>query len=129
MTGSYAFVGASTLASIARLRVETLFLAIDALDDRGVYTYTDAEAAVKRAFVDIADRVVVVAAHNCFADSAPLLLGTLSRVSTLVTDSRPAKRIERALQGAGVDIVITAEGKTAPASGNGTDKSVGAGDD
>jgi DeoR family transcriptional regulator of aga operon len=125
MTDNYAFVGASTVASIARLRVETLFLVIDALDERGVYTHTDAEASVKRAFLDIADRTVVVAGHDCFADSAPLMLDTLNRVATLVTDWRPGKRIARALQEAKVDVLVTAEREIAPSSGDGTDNSVG----
>jgi DeoR/GlpR family transcriptional regulator of sugar metabolism len=123
MTDNYAFVGANTVASIARVRVETLFLAVDALDERGVYTHTDAEASVKRAFLDIADRTVVVAGHDCFADSAPLMLGALTRVSTLVTDWRPPERTERALHEAKVDVLVTGERETAPSTRNGTDNS------
>jgi DeoR/GlpR family transcriptional regulator of sugar metabolism len=117
MTDNYAFVGASALASIARVRVDTLFLAIDALDERGVYAHTDAEASVKRAFIDIADRTVVVAGHDCFTDSAPLMLDELNCAATLVTDWRPGKRIQRALQEAKVDMLIAAGHETAPQPG------------
>jgi DeoR/GlpR family transcriptional regulator of sugar metabolism len=119
MTDNYAFAGASTLASIARMRAETLFLAVDAIDERGLYTHTDAEASVKRAFLDVADRTVAVASHQCFCDSAPLMLSALSRITTLVTDWRPGKRMESALKEAQVELLLTAaQHETTPRSDN-----------
>ena len=45
LPGSFAFGGASTVAAIDSVRVDTLFLAIDGLDDRGAYARSDGEAA------------------------------------------------------------------------------------
>jgi DeoR/GlpR family transcriptional regulator of sugar metabolism len=114
LPGSFAFGGASTVAAIERVRVDTLFLAIDGLDDRGAYARSDGEAAVKRALLGVARRTVVVARHACSDDSAPLLLGRLSRFTALVTDRRPPNRMERALLQAGVDVLVT--GDTDPAA-------------
>ena len=101
-----AFVGASTVAAAANVRVGTLFLAPDGLNDRGAYARADAEASVKRALLDVADRTVVIAHHRSFVDPAPLLVSRLSRVTTLVTTQRPPSRVERALRLAGVSVLI-----------------------
>jgi DeoR/GlpR family transcriptional regulator of sugar metabolism len=117
--GSYAFEGASTVAAIDGVRVDTLFLAIDGLDDRGAYAHSDGAASVKRALLGVARRTVIVARHACFSDSAPLLLGRLSRFGAFVTDRRPPKTMERALSQAGVDVLVTAYHGDAAALMNG----------
>ena len=103
-----AFVGTSTAAAVEGVRVRTLFLAPDALDDRGAYAHFDAEASVQRALLNVADKSVVVARHNCFTDSAPLLLGMLDRLDAVVTDERPPNTMERALRRAGVHVLVAA---------------------
>jgi hypothetical protein len=96
-----------------------LFLAPDALDDRGAYAHFDAEASVQRALLGVADRSVVVARHNCFTDSAPLLLGTLNRYDAVVTDERPPNTMERALRCAVVRVLVARDGVDAAVSTNG----------
>jgi DeoR/GlpR family transcriptional regulator of sugar metabolism len=105
-----AFVGTSTAAAVEGVRVRTLFLAPDALDDRGAYAHFDAEASVQRALLSVADKSVVVARHNCFTDSAPLLLGTLDRLDAVVTDERPPNTMERALRHARVHVLVAQHG-------------------
>ena len=119
MADSCAFAGASTVAAIGGVRVGTLFLAATALDERGAYAHSDAEASVKRALLNIAGRTVVVACHDCFADSAPLLLGVLDQVATLVTDRRPPNKMERALRQAGVHVLIAEDPERATPPDNG----------
>jgi DeoR/GlpR family transcriptional regulator of sugar metabolism len=119
--GSYAFVGAGTVAAIDGLRVDTLFLCIDGLDDRGAYAHSDGEASVKRALLNVARRTVIVARHTFLNDSAPLLLGGLSQFTALVTDRRPPKRTERALVHAGVDVLVPDDPGEAAAPANGAD--------
>ena len=114
-----AFVGAGTVAAAQNLRVELLFLAVDALDHRGAYAHSDAEASVKRALLTVATRSVLVARHDCFTDSAPLMLGQLGRFHALVTDKRPPGRMERVLRGAGVHLLLAgAENGNGNGSGN-----------
>jgi DeoR/GlpR family transcriptional regulator of sugar metabolism len=109
LPASYAFVGAGTVAAIEGVRVDTLFLAADGLDDRGAYAHSDDQASVKRSLLNVARRTVVVARHACFTDSAPLLLGRLARFAVLVTDRRPPARLDRALSQAGVDVLVPEE--------------------
>jgi DeoR family fructose operon transcriptional repressor len=114
-TSLSAFVGAGTVAAAHGVRVEKLFLAADALDDRGVYARSDAEASVKRALLEVAGKTVVLARHDCFADSAPLLLGALGQMAAVVTDRRPPPPVDRALRGAGAQTLLAdgAAGETA----------------
>jgi DeoR family transcriptional regulator, fructose operon transcriptional repressor len=116
---SYAFVGANTVAAIDGLRVDTLFLSIDGLDDRGAYAHSDGEASVKRALLNVARRTVIVARHAVLDDPAPLLLGRLSRFTAFVTDRRPPKSAERALLQAGVEVLVPDDpgGPAAPTTG------------
>jgi DeoR/GlpR family transcriptional regulator of sugar metabolism len=114
-----AFVGASTVAAIAGVRVRTLFLAADAVDERGAYAHCDAESSVKRALLRIAGRSVVVARHDCFTNSAPLLLDVLNRVDTLVTDQQPPNKVGRALRHAGVHVLVAEDPASAVSSSNG----------
>ena len=63
----------------------------------------------------VAGRSVVMARHDCFTDSAPLMLGPLGRFHALVTGERPPSRMERVLRGAGVDLLLVGEnGPEAP---------------
>ena len=119
MTRICAFAGAGTVAAAQNVRVELLFLAVDALDHRGAYAHSDAEASVKRALLSVAARSVLVARHDCFTDSAPLMLGLLGRFHALVTDGRPPSRLERVLRSAGVHLLLTGDG-TGSGNGNGT---------
>jgi DeoR/GlpR family transcriptional regulator of sugar metabolism len=121
VAGLSAFAGAGTVAAAQAVRVRLFFLTVDALDHRGAYAHSDAEAAVKRALLGVAARAVVVARHDCFTDSAPLLLGVLGRLGALVTDERPPSRMERALHGAGVPVLLS-DG-TRPLPGRGMDGS------
>jgi DeoR family transcriptional regulator, fructose operon transcriptional repressor len=114
MPTNCAFGGAATVAAIDGVRVGTLFLVADAVDDRGAYARSDAEASVKRALLGVAARSVVVARHDCFTDSAPLLLGTLDRLDTLVTDRPPPDKVGRALRHAKVQLLV-AEDAAGPA--------------
>jgi DeoR/GlpR family transcriptional regulator of sugar metabolism len=102
----YAFVGASTAAAVAEVRVQTLFLGADAVDDRGAYAHSEAEASVKRALVAVADRVVLVTHQESFTKSAPLLLGVWARIGTLVSDRSPPEKIQRGTRKAGVELLV-----------------------
>jgi DeoR/GlpR family transcriptional regulator of sugar metabolism len=114
-----AFFGASTVAAIAGVRVRTLFIAPDAVDSRGAYAYSDPEASVKRALLNVADRTVLVANHERFADRAPLQLGVLRQFATLVTDRPPSDKVETALRQAGVSTLVARGGRELVASHNG----------
>jgi DeoR family transcriptional regulator of aga operon len=101
-----AFVGPVTISALDGLRVRTLFLAPAAIDTNGIYAHTPAEAAVQGRFVSIADRVVVLAAAEATALTAPALITPLERIARLVTDEAPPPEIRAALFRASVDIDV-----------------------
>jgi DeoR/GlpR family transcriptional regulator of sugar metabolism len=117
-----AFADATTVAAIARFRVRTFFLTVDAVDERGVYAQYDLEASVKRALLDIADSIVLTADHQVFSESAPLLVTTVDRIGTLITDRAPPEPMERALRQADVRLLVANDpgSSAAPVSADGT---------
>ncbi|ATB39650.1 Transcriptional regulators of sugar metabolism [Cystobacter fuscus] len=69
----------------------------------GVFSHEDAQ--VKRAMVSTAAEVMVVAAGEKLGTTAPYLVGPLSLVDRLVTDSAAPDEMTRALSHAGIEIV------------------------
>ena len=63
----HAFVGPTTEAALSQLRARTFFLSPAAVDARGMYARTPAEASVQRSLIEIADRVVLVATREVYA--------------------------------------------------------------
>ena len=102
LPGRQAFVGPTTEAATAQLRVRTLFLCPGGIDARGVYAQSPAEASVQRQLIDIADDVVVVITRKAFRASAPARIAPLARLTRLVTDHRPPAELACALRRVGV---------------------------
>ena len=82
----HAFVGPTTEAALAQLRARTFFFSPSAVDIRGTYARSPAEASVQRKLIEIADEVVLVATHEMFCSSAPASVAPLCRLTRLVTD-------------------------------------------
>ncbi len=102
---SRSFAGPTTLASIAELRVRTLFLAASGLSADGVYCGNYFDAGTKRALVGVADEVVLVADSSKFAFSAMVRACSLDAVDAIVTDDELADDDRQALRDHDVKIV------------------------
>lgn len=102
LAGRHAFVGPSTEAATAQLRVRTFFLTPCGIDARGLYAASPAEASVQRQLMDIADQVVLVVTREAFRTSAPARIAPLGRLTRLVTDQRPPAELACALRRVGV---------------------------
>jgi DeoR/GlpR family transcriptional regulator of sugar metabolism len=98
----HAFVGPTTEAAVAQLRARTFFLSPTAVDARGTYARSPAEASVQRKLVDIADEVVLVATHEVFTASAPARVAPLDRLTCVVTDRPLPRDVAAALREADV---------------------------
>jgi DeoR family transcriptional regulator of aga operon len=98
----HAFVGPTTEATVAQLRVRTFFLTPCSIDSRGVYAQSPAEASVQRRLMDIADDVIVVATHEAFTTSAPARIAPLDRLTRLVADQGPPGELACALRRVGL---------------------------
>jgi DeoR/GlpR family transcriptional regulator of sugar metabolism len=102
LAGRHAFVGPTTEAATAQLRVQTFLLTPSGIDARGLYAASPAEASVQRQLMDIADDVVVVVTREAFRTSAPARIAPLDRLTRLVTDQRPPAELASALRRIGV---------------------------
>lgn len=74
--------------------------------DRGVTYFDPAEVEVRRALAGVADRVVLVADHTKFDRKKAMVLGDLDLVDVLVTDREPPEHLRRALERAGVTVLL-----------------------
>lgn len=102
-----AAVGADTVAALAELRVDAVFLGTNGISvDHGLSTPDRDEAATKRAMVQSARQVVVLADASKLGAEAPVRFATLDEVDVLVTDDGgdPAER--EALTRAGLEVVV-----------------------
>ena len=92
-----AYVGPTTEAAVRQLRVRTYFFSPQAVDARGTYAGSPAEASVQRALMDIADEVVLVSTSEVFSSSAPARVADLDRMRALVVDHVPPADVVDAL--------------------------------
>ncbi len=102
-----AAVGADTVRVIEGLRPDVAFLGTNGISaEFGLSTPDPEEAAVKRAIVRSARRVVVVA--DAEKHDRELLVGfaPLSSIDVLVTDAQPGPELATALADAGVEVWV-----------------------
>ena len=102
-----AAVGSLTIQVLERLRVDVAFLGTNGVtEDHGMSTPDSEEAAVKRALVRAARRVVVLADSTKLGREATVSFAGLDDVDILVTDAAPAAVPARAFAAHGVEVVV-----------------------
>jgi DeoR family fructose operon transcriptional repressor len=102
-----AAVGAETVEALHRLRTDVAFLGTNALSiDHGLSTPDHEEAATKRAMVAAARRVVCLADSSKVGTESPVRFAELAEVDVLVTDDGISDADRRALERAGVEVVV-----------------------
>ena len=103
--GELAMVGPLAEASIAGLRFDTAILSCCGLSAEGVITAHDLrDAAVKRAMVKSATRVMLVADSSKFARTAMAVVADSSAIDVLITDAAAPPEAVRAVADLGVDV-------------------------
>jgi len=83
---SLSFAGEATLASVANLRVDVLFLAASGLDERGAYCGNSFDAITKRALIEVADQVVLVSDSSKFTASGMVRICGWDLMDLFITD-------------------------------------------
>jgi DeoR/GlpR family transcriptional regulator of sugar metabolism len=84
---SLSFLGPATLVAISCLQVDTLFLAADGLNERGAFCGTGLDAITKRALIEVAGHVVLVADSSKFTTTAMVKACGWDAIDTIVIDS------------------------------------------
>lgn len=102
-----AAVGADTVAALADLRADVSFVATNGLSTgHGLTTPDREEAATKRAIVAAGRRTVVLADSTKIGVESSLRFAAVSDIDVLVTDSAIKPDDQKALDAAGVEVVI-----------------------
>lgn len=105
---THAAVGDETVIALGRLRADVAFLGTNGVSaGHGLSTPDTAEAAVKRAMVAAARRVIVLADSSKLGQELTVSFAPLSDVDVLVTDSGIADTHKGMLTDAGVEVVVT----------------------
>lgn len=102
---SLSFDGPATLAAISNLQVETLFLAASGMSERGVFCGNGFDAITKRALIDVAERVVLLADSSKFLNSAMVKICGWDKVDRVIIDDGINEDQERMLEQHEVDVV------------------------
>lgn len=105
---SLSFGGPSTLAAISNLQVETLFLAASGLSERGAFCATGYDAITKRALIEVAEHVVLLADSSKFSTPAMVKICGWDVIDTIVIDSGLTSEHRNMLVQHGVNIVTVA---------------------
>jgi len=100
-------LGAETVHQVNRLRADHAVLTIGTVDAEGGFMdFSLDEAMVATAMVQNARAVTVLADHSKLGRSSQVRVCRLSRVARLVTDAPPPESLARALERAGVEVVL-----------------------
>ncbi len=103
---SRALVGAQAAQQLRGLRLRLLVLGAGAVDVEGVYVRSQVELAAKRALLDVAEDVVLVADSRKLTTSAPVRVCGLDRIDTWVVDRPLPTALAEAARRNGSRVVI-----------------------
>ncbi len=102
-----AAVGDDALRALGQLRVDVAFIGTNALSvGHGLSTPDPEEAAVKRAMLESAHHIVVVADSSKVGREHMIRFGSLDRIDVLVTDTDITDHDRAELQERGVEVVV-----------------------
>lgn len=103
----FTLVGSHAERLLRSLRVDMAIMGVDAIDYEGtIYNRSIDEVSIKRAMIEAADRVVVVAHSAKFHQRAFVRVATLDDIDVIVTDSAPPSSLSPLLRESGVQVII-----------------------
>ncbi len=106
-TRSYELVGHIADRTLGEFHLDLALIGVDGIDiERGISTYTIAEAHAAALYISQAERVWVVADHSKAGKVAPALIAPLAKVHRLVTDPGLDGGIRARLEAAGLEVVV-----------------------
>jgi DeoR/GlpR family transcriptional regulator of sugar metabolism len=105
---SLSFDGPATLAAISSLRVGTFFLAASGVGERGAFCGNGFDAITKRALIEVAEQVVLLADSSKFYASAMVKICDWDAIDRIVIDDGITEEQQRMLEQQDVDVVAVA---------------------
>jgi DeoR family fructose operon transcriptional repressor len=117
---TYGAVGDFAVATLAELRVDQTFLAINSISIKGGLTYPSfEEVAVKRAMIAAAAEVILLADHSKFGRESLVRVAPIDVLTAVVTSGGSDPETLAALREHGVKVIVAAatqEGRVDAAS-------------
>lgn len=102
---SLSFDGPVALAAISNLRVETFFLAASGIGERGAFCGNGFDAITKRALIEVAERVVLLADSSKFYASAMVKICDWEVIDRIIIDDGISENQRHVLEQQDVDVV------------------------
>lgn len=100
------FAGPMAVANLAEIQIDTLFLTVSSLSERGAFCTTDFDAVTKRALIESANRVIVLADSSKFSITAIAKICSWDRVDVLVIDDEVSDDWRRRLDHMGTAVRV-----------------------
>ena len=100
-----AFAGPIAVRALADIRVHTLLLGATSVRDAAMWCTNTYDAAIKRALVAIADRVILLVDSAKFDVTAVMKVADLAEVDLAITDSEASPQALAMLADAGIEVV------------------------
>jgi DeoR/GlpR family transcriptional regulator of sugar metabolism len=101
---SLSFAGSATLSAIANLHIDILFLAASGLNERGAFCGNSFDAITKRALIDVADTVILIADSSKFLTSAMVRICGWGAIDLFIVDDGITPADEALLKQSGVHV-------------------------
>ena len=89
------------------IHADKLFLSVKALDAEGIYDFNMKETPVKRAMIEAAEEVIVLADKTKINRKSLSLINTLSQIDTLICDEIDSDEILIHLTSAEIEVIQT----------------------
>jgi DeoR/GlpR family transcriptional regulator of sugar metabolism len=116
---TFYFSGEWAQRALSEIRLDKAVLGVSAIDPAyGISTANHAEAQIKKALARAAKTRIALADHGKFGKQSFAYVGPATDIQTLVTDAGTGPQHIRALQEAGVQVIVAEAGASASASKN-----------
>ena len=104
--GTLSLRGEAAKSAIKRYRVEALLFSCMGIDENAVFDSRPEESEIKRALIEQAAKVILLADHTKFSQVAFVKVTTLDRIDYLITDKEPDQRWKDICDEHGITVIF-----------------------